>query len=146
MIICIDFDGTLVSDERAYDDVVTPFKLLPGALQALKALKAAGHSIVVFSARANRALLIDPMLDPLTRLGLRPRGDAARWAESKRINHARYQHMVHFCETTLKGLVDAVDDGVAGKPICDLFIDDKALSYGRLTWGSIAARYGEQGE
>ena len=40
MIIAIDFDGTLVSQERDYDDVTSPLLMLPGALAALRAFVA----------------------------------------------------------------------------------------------------------
>ena len=146
MIIAIDFDGTLVSQERDYDDVTSPLLMLPGALAALRAFKQADHTVLVYSARANRALRLDPMLDPLVRAGHRKAAEAQRWARSKPLAEARYRHMVEFCTQKLKGLVDAVDDGGQGKPMADLFIDDRAVCYGPLSWAQIAQEYGEPSE
>ena len=146
MIIAIDFDGTLVSNERAYDDVTSPLMMLPGALAALRALKRADHTVLIYSARANLALRRDPMLDPLVRAGHRPAAEARRWAASQMLAEARYRHMVEFCTQRLKGLVDAVDDGGQGKPMADLFIVDRAVSYGLLSWAQIVQEYGEPSE
>ena len=147
MIICIDFDETIVDNAgREYSDTTTPLRLMPGAKQALKSLKRAGHMLLVFSARANRALLANPMLDPLARVGKRRVNNEA-WKKSQPVNIARYEQMVTFCRQELAGLIDAVDDGAVGKPSCDLFIDDRALRYGHgqlgLLWGDIARIHGE---
>ena len=47
--ICIDFDGTII-EEVKFPEVG---KLKPGALEAIKALKAKGYRILIFSARNN---------------------------------------------------------------------------------------------
>ncbi len=127
MIIALDFDSTLVDEwDRKFADTTTPLKLMGGARKALQAMKAAGHVVLVSSARANRALRIDPELEPL--------------------HEARYQQMVQFCATQLKGLVDAVDDGGQGKPVADLYIDDRALRFGGgvdgHNWFDIARQFG----
>lgn len=145
MIIAIDFDNTVVEQEGAYDDLETPLKLKPMARPALMALKQAGHILLLYSARANQALIGDyAHVDPLHRAGIvnRKQGD-----QSKRINRARYKQMVDFVNEKLPGLFDAIDDGLQGKPNADLFIDDKAITFGPLGmhWGQIAARYGDVG-
>ena len=146
MIICVDFDGTIVDDSHAYDDLDTPLTFLPGAREALQALVAAGHVLMLWSARASRAGLEDPTRDPLVRAGVRSL-NLARWAEQLPINRARYDQMVEFVERELSGVFAAIDDGHAGKPSADLFIDDKAIRLGvgawAVGWNRIAAVYGE---
>lgn len=146
MIICCDFDGTCVRQDHPYDDVTSPLQLQPGAKQALQALKRAGHVLILWSARSSRALLIDPTLDPLVRAGIR-RVDMAAWRRSQPLNIARHRQMLEFVATELAGIFDAIDDGSAGKPSADLFIDDRALRFGRarggLAWNQIAGSYGD---
>ena len=146
MIVAIDFDSTLVDEwGRRFDDVTSPLKLMGGARKALVAMKAAGHVVLVYSARANRALREDPMLDPLARVGA-VKVDIVQWTKEQPLHEARYQQMVQFCATTLKGLVDAVDDGGQGKPVADLYIDDRALRFGGgvdgHSWFDIARQFG----
>ena len=143
MIIAIDFDGTVVEQEGRYDDLEKPLRLKPNALKALRQLKAAGHVLLLYSARANLALTgDDPSVDPLHRAGVISRNQTAK---NKRLNVARYQQMVAFCEAELPAIFDAIDDGRQGKPNANLFIDDKAVTFGPLgmNWRQIAAIYGE---
>lgn len=144
MIIAIDFDRTLVADGPY--DATTPLQLLPGAKEALRSLRAAGHLLVLWSARSSPALLVDPMLDPLVRAGAR-RVNLRAWELAKEVHRARFRQMVEFVEAELPGLFNAVDDGAAGKFEFDLVIDDKAIRFGdkRLSgmdWSDIATRYG----
>ena len=146
MIIAIDFDSTLVDEwGRRFDDVTSPFKLMGGARKALQSMKQAGHVVLVYSARANRALREDPMLDPLARIGA-VKDDIVQWTKEQPLHEARYRQMVQFCETSLRGLVDAVDDGRQGKPAADLFIDDRALRFGGgvdgHSWFDVARQFG----
>lgn len=146
MLIAIDFDNVIVvSKGRAYSDVETPLEFMPEAKEGLIALKRAGHTLLVYSARSNRALLFTPAWDPLVRAGIK-RPHEATWAQSKELHWARYHQMRNFCDTELAGVIDAVDDGLQGKPLADLFIDDRALTYGdgtdRLGWSQIAMLYG----
>ena len=146
MIVAIDFDSTLVDEwGRKFADVTTPLKLMGGARKALQAMKAAGHVVLVSSARANRALREDPMLDPLARVGA-VKVDIVQWTKEQPLHEARYRQMVQFCGTSLKGLVDAVDDGRQGKPAADLYIDDRALRFGGgvdgHSWFDIARQFG----
>lgn len=146
MIIAIDFDSTLVDEwGRKFADTTSPLKLMSGARKALESMKAAGHLVVVASARANRALREDPMLDPLARVGA-VKVDRKAWDAEQPLHEARYQQMVQFCATTLNGLVDAVDDGGQGKPAADLYIDDRALRFGGgvdgHSWFDIARQFG----
>ena len=146
MIIVVDFDSTLVDEwGRKFSDTTSPLKLMAGARKALEAMQRAGHLVVVASGRANRALRVDPELDPLVRDGVVKLNRAA-WEAEQPIHEARYQQMVQFCATTLKGLVDAVDDGGQGKPVADLYIDDRALRFGGgvdgHSWFDIARQFG----
>lgn len=149
MVIAIDFDGTIVvQDGRAYGDVEAPLEFIPGAREGLAALKAAGHTLLLWSARLSRSLLVDPMLDPLVRSGAR-HADLAAWKASLPLNQARAQQMLDFVERELPGTFDAIDDGAAGKPQVDTFIDDKAVRAGygpgASSWQRIAWLYGEKG-
>jgi beta-phosphoglucomutase-like phosphatase (HAD superfamily) len=144
VILAIDFDGTLV-EPVAFADVTTPLRLIPGAREALQSIKRAGHVVIVYSARANRALRVSPQLDPLVRLGLRQVNDAA-WLAARPLHQARFDAMLRFCDRELRGLVDVVDDGEQGKPIADVYLDDRALRYGHghdgNLWSDIALHYG----
>lgn len=145
MIFAIDFDNTVVVQEGAYDDLETPLRLKPGAMAALTSLKAAGHVLLCYSARANRALVTPmPEMDPLHVAGVVNRTQSM---DSLCLNVARYDQMVAFVKEKLPGIFDAIDDGMQGKPNADLFIDDKAITFGPLgmNWQQIAARYGETG-
>ena len=141
MIIAVDWDGTVV-EQKTYDDVTTPFVLKKNAKRGLEYLKEAGHQLLLYSARANRAIREDIELDPLFRAGVR--GDYATEL-SRQLAIARYQEMVTFVEAELSGIFDAIDDGRQGKPDADLFIDDKAVSFGEvgLQWHEIALIWGE---
>lgn len=146
MLIAVDFDNVIVmSKGRAYTDTITPLQFMPGAKEGLQALKRAGHRLLVYSARANRALLFTPEWDPLVRAGVK-RPHEVTWAQSKELHWDRYRQMCNFCATELAGVIDAVDDGLQGKPLADVFIDDRALTYGegadRIGWPQIAVLYG----
>ena len=143
MVFAIDFDGTLVEQDKPYADTWSEPKLKPGAVQALVALKAAGHVLVLWSGRNNKSRVTLAELDPLVRAGVRPDRltDASRQIEAD-----RYRQMTHFIEQTLPGLFDAIDDGRCGKIAADVFVDDKAIQFGGAggaTWADIARTYGE---
>lgn len=145
MFIAVDFDNTVVKQNRAYEDTTTPLEFVDGAEQALRELKRGGHVLLLWSARASRALLIDPALDPFVRAGLR-RVNVDQWRRSQAVNITRYKQMIDFVATHLPGVFDAVDDGAAGKPSVDRFIDDRAMRPGRgaggMTWSEIAEMFG----
>ncbi len=142
MIIAIDFDGTIVRQEHAFDDLETPLVLYDGAADALHALKRAGHLLLLYSARGNAAHRIDPRLSALVRAGKLPL-DWEKWQKRKRIVERRFQQMIEFVNTSLPGVFDAIDDGMQGKPSADLFLDDRAFFNPEEDWVWVAARYGE---
>jgi ribonucleotide monophosphatase NagD (HAD superfamily) len=47
--IMVDLDGVVSTEERVFDRPLA--KLIPGAREALRALKDAGHTIVIYTAR-----------------------------------------------------------------------------------------------
>lgn len=145
MRFAIDLDDTLVEQEHPYDDFTSPLKLKPGAREALLALKRSGHVLLLFSARASRALLFDPDLDPLVRAGAR-KVDRAKWQAQLPIHWGRYRQMIEFVAQELPGIFDAIDDGAQGKPSVDYFIDDKSIRFGAgfggVSWPQIAKLYG----
>lgn len=147
MVICVDFDDTIVSQAgRSYEDVTTRLLFMPGAKEGLLSLKKAGHTLVLFSGRANRALRVDPELDPLVVAGVK-RVDRAWWEKNRVVNQARYDQMVEFVGKYLPGVFAAIDDGMQGKPHADMYLDDKAMRYGHgvlgVPWVRVAQMYGE---
>lgn len=148
MIIAIDFDGTIVEERgRAYDDLTTPLELMEGARAALLALLREGHTLVLYSARANLALRRDWRLNPLWRDG-KVRFNRQLIESSYSLNEARFQQMLRFVEKELSGVFAAIDDGSVGKFSADVYIDDKAVNYGTgigLSWDRIAVIYGQPG-
>jgi hypothetical protein len=144
MRIAVDFDGTIVTQDRPYNDVTTPMEFMPGAKEALQALRRAGHILLLWSARASRALLYDPNLDPLVRARAVEVNRQA-WLDSRALHRARYDQMIQFVNQELPGIFDAIDDGLGGKPSVDLFIDDKAMAFrGPATWARVQRVYGEE--
>ena len=146
MRVALDFDGTLVEESHDFDDLLTPLRPKRGALRALRALKDAGHVILLSSSRANRALREDWRLNPLWASGAL-HFDPAQWEKNRHLHQQRYDQMLRFVQNELKGLIDAVDDGRQGKPMVDLTIDNCAICVGSgskaLTWAQIADRYGD---
>ena len=143
MIVAMEFDGVVVrDDDHDFDDTETPLTFLPGARAGLRSMRLAGHVLVLFSARANRSLRIDPMLDPLVFCGV-TRLDVEQWRVEAPIYQSRFEQMLSFCESHLPGVFHAIDDGAQGKPLADLFIDRRAFAY-RPTdgWLRIASMYG----
>ena len=128
MTFYIDLDNTIVTQhDRDYGDVTTPLQFLPGAREALLALKAAGHVLVLWSARASRAMLYNPDLDPLVRCGVRKPEFYGRKGRDMALNWARYDQMLAFVAAELPGVFDAISDGSEGKPCGAQFIDDRSL-------------------
>ena len=147
MIIAVGFDGTIVL-RGAHADTVSPLRLRRGAIQALRALKKAGHVLVLSSTRANRALRVDPDLDPLVASGV-TKIDRHQWQVSRLIHEARYDQMIHFVHEELPGLFAAVDDGKQGPVVADLYIDHRGVrvgdgALGAQSWEEIAATWGAE--
>jgi len=116
-VVAVDFDGVLAEMVPTYD--AAPPRPRPGARRLLQALKRAGWRVLIWSARANRALRFNHDLDPL--------GLAARRHPDHALEQARYRAMVDCCEREFAGLYDAIDDGAQGKPEVSYYIDDRAL-------------------
>lgn len=144
MAISIDFDGTIV---RALNpaDPLSELELEPGAVDGLQSLKSAGHALLLFSARSNRAIRVDPFADPLVRNGVK-KVDMAQWQKDAMVAQARYDQMLEFVEKYLSGIFDGIDDGQQGKPTVDLFVDDKGkmfrLKNPEKSWRKISRKYG----
>jgi hypothetical protein len=131
---------------HAYDDLTTSLVFVPGAKDGLRSLKKAGHSLLLYSARANRGLREDPQFDPMVRSGAR-KVHQKTWDADRVLNQARYQQMLDFVAEELPGVFDAIDDGVQGKPVADLFIDDRGHRLGNgplaTNWSVVSQIYGE---
>lgn len=147
MIIAIDFDGTLVTQDRPYDDVTTPPEFMPGAKEAVLSLKRAEHILILYSGRANLALRKDWRRNPLWR-NLIVKFNESRWEKNREINEARYQQMVEFVTKELPGVFDSIDDGSQGKVSADLFIDDRNFAFkGEAgSWDEIRGILGEEAQ
>src|SRR5579863_8414584 len=89
MIVNIDLDGTICSEEQTFERALA--KPIPGAGAALKALLEAGHTVVIYSSRSWSELR-------MTEAWLRE-------------NHIPYSGL-HL-----------------GKPVADVFIDDRAVAF-----------------
>jgi len=143
VIFAIDFDGTVVEQDKPYADVYSPLVLKPGAREALESLKRAGHTLVLWSGRNNRSRMTLAELDPLVRAGLK----VDRLSdESRQLEADRWRQMLAFVASELPGVFDAVDDGRQGKMSADVYIDDKAVRFGGpggVTWADLAESYGE---
>jgi hypothetical protein len=141
--IAVDFDGTVVREDRAYEDLETPLEFVPYAKEGLHALKRAGHVLMLVSARANRALREDWQLHPLWRQDMNP---PVWWEKSQPINEARYRQMLDFVKKELPGVFDCIDDGYCGKLGADVYLDDKALRLSAAegtSWYEVAERFGD---
>ena len=142
MIISFEFDGVIVRDDtRAFDDIETPLELIPGATLTLKSMRRAGHTLLLYSDRANRAHRVDPRLDPLVTAGV-IKVDPVLWKEQQGFYESRYQEMLAFVLAHLPGVFHAIDDGLQGKPVVDLHIDAKALAFRQSGWPGLMQCFG----
>lgn len=143
MIIAVDFDGTIVTQENGYADLKTPLRFMSGAKEGLAALKAAGHTLILYSARSCVGLCVDWKDHSLWAHD--PVFNQERWLASVDLNQARRKQMLKFCEKELPG-VFACEWLGAGKPSgVDLFIDDRATCGGTIgiDWEAIMESWGE---
>lgn len=141
MIIAIDFDGTVVEQPMDPCSPDEELCLRPKARAGLLALKDAGHTLVLHSARSNMALRLDWKLNPLWADGV-VLFDPDRWAVERDFWEASHRRMEAFVDQQLPGVFDAVDQGMQGKPVADLYLDDRALRMGWGSWDLVAEKYG----
>ena len=143
MHIAVDFDDTLITSTASWETVFPPvLAWIPGAREGLLALQRAGHVLVLYSARANRASRFNPDLDPLL-----PSMTDEQRRELQVRSEALYRQMVGFVAREVPGVFAYVDEGAQGKPRVDLFIDDRAVQVsGQYSWASIVRRYGESAQ
>jgi len=96
--VCVDLDDTIIDNDRDSETYLQP---LPGAVDALQALRDAGYRVIVWSARASSVW-----------------GDnAAKMDEMRRV--LRDHGIPH----------DEVDVGDRGKRPCLLYIDNNAVHF-----------------
>lgn len=147
MVVVVEFDGVVVRPQRGGK----PLELVPGVEDGLAALKAAGHTLLLYSARANRAARHDPFLDPLVRVGaVKP--DRKNQERDEALAEQRYHEMIRFIEAELPDFFDAIDDGQQGRPWAQLYIEsprtivlDTVGGDGEhsMGWDDIAEVYGD---
>lgn len=139
MIFAIEFDGVVVRESYTEEAPV----LLPGARAGLYALKRAGHTLVLTSARSNRALRFNPELNPL---GPQFATDEAR-LEFCEHHQRRYLAMAEFVAAELPDVFDLIDDGAQGKVSADVYLDARSVAFGfgvlSNDWVKVGRRYGE---
>ena len=121
-IVC-DFDGSIIVEQPW--DSTAPLEFMPDAKESLLALKRAGHTLILFSSRANRANREDWRLDPWNLFY--PGLNQNRWELLRPVHERRYQQMIDFVKAELPGVFAYIDDGRQGKPNADLFVDDRAV-------------------
>ncbi len=143
MIIAVDL--ATITLPHAYDAEALPLRKT--AVTALRRLKAAGHVLVLTSSRANRALLVDPLLDPLVRAGVVGHS-RERWDAARATHRTRYRAMLAVGRT-LGDVFAAVDDGAQGPISADLAITPLTAINGaridlepRRAWREAAITYG----
>lgn len=99
--ICFDLDGTICTNKQigqTYADVIP----LPGAVESIKRLKAAGHYIIIHTARGMRTY------------------DS---------NEGKILANMEYLYDWLKKWDISVDEIRIGKPDCDIFVDDKGFHH-----------------
>jgi predicted mannosyl-3-phosphoglycerate phosphatase (HAD superfamily) len=119
--ICVDFDGTIVDHEFPKIGA-----LKPGARSALQAFRRMGFRIIVWSCRT------------------------CKWQEDTfgswdcpTLERPLVREMIEFLDK--EGVpYDEIDDGEKGKPLADLYLDDKALRV-EDNWGDVAQWVRENG-
>lgn len=89
MTLLIDLDGVVCSEEQTFERSLA--KPIPGAREALLALREHGHTLVIYSARS--------------------------WSEFRMTKKWLEDHGIPF------------DSLLLGKPVADLFIDDRAVHF-----------------
>ncbi len=105
MRICFDLDGVicrLKTDDQTYGTV----EVMPGAVEKLRALRRAGHEIVIATARHMATCGQNPG-KVVARQGL----TTLRWLEENGIEY---------------------DEIWFGKPHCDVYIDDNAFRFSSM--------------
>ena len=145
MIIVVDFDDTVATSDPYPWDEDEALALRPGAAEALRALRAAGHVLLLSSARSNMAHRLDWRLNPLWVSGA-VRFDLERWRRQHEAGvwEKAHRRMEEFVARELPGVFHAVDQGLQGKPGGDLYLDDKGfrMAHG-ASWARVAELYGE---
>jgi len=109
MRIGVDLDGVICelrSPGQSYADV----KPMPGAIAKLKALRAVGHEIVIFTARHMKTTGMN-----VGRVVARQGLTTLHWLDN---------HGIEFDEIWF------------GKPHCDVYVDDNAVRF--VSWNDIA--------
>lgn len=107
MRVCIDLDGTICENKlptQSYHDVEPK----PGVVKFIKKLNEAGHEIIIYTARGMATYNKD--VDKIIEI-----------------------HTLCI-ENWFKRLGIRYDEIYFGKPLADVYIDDRALAYTENTW------------
>lgn len=126
--LAIDFDGTMVEKH------VSPMRLRAGAVEALRAFKAAGHHLTLFSARSTPDGAAPSLDDEAVRFW-----QFGEVPERTRFQWDLFDEMRSFLRQT--GIWDLFDDvwQSPGKPLADYFVDDLFVD---PNWGILRTQLG----
>ena len=105
MIICVDFDGTVV--EHQFPDMGPP---VPGAVETLRELHAAGHQLILWTVRTGpylRDAVAFMATQEIPLFGINKNPNQPSWSDP--------------------GGVEGEDRDLSPKAYCDIYIDDLAL-------------------
>lgn len=125
--MAIDFDGTLVEPDP-------PLRYRPGAVEALRSLKSAGHSLTLYSARATPLDKQPSDVDDIALFygtGVLPASVLDQWE--------RFDEMRTFLQRTGMWAAFDVVWQSPGKPHVDVFIDDR---FEEPDWLAVRRDYG----
>ena len=102
MKIAIDFDGVIHGYSKGWDDGSIYDPPVPGTVEAMKKLKEAGHTLYIFSTRTNPVF----------------KDKEASAEQKKNMENWMNEHGIPYDKIW-----------TFGKPMADLFIDDRALGF-----------------
>jgi len=126
VIFAIDFDGTIA---RAGDNGL---ELRPGAADALRALRAAGHTLVLHSTRLTQPT---HLTDQTVVARLTP---SLLDADLQQQEMERFLRRCGLWTVASGGVFDLVWDR-PGKPVADRYIDDRSM---RPVWEEVERAFG----
>lgn len=106
--IVFDFDGVIHKYSKGFYDGTIYDEEIPGIAMAIKAVKKAGYKIIIYSSRNHSRKYAGKYQDGQPVL-------MAKWMDDRNIPY------------------DEIYTG-AGKPVCNLFIDDNAYRFDDSEW------------
>jgi len=106
-VACIDFDGTLYERRPLYQQPDP----LPGAVEAMRRLRASGYRIVIFTSRLSPAWLAE--------------------------THYTRSDQLDLIESVLRRDDIPFDEVTSDKPPAEVYVDDRAIRFAPGDWPAI---------